>query len=185
MALRGEPSSDSYPVPPVRSLLPLKEPPATFRESVVMEKPGPGTAEESGSIVTVTWFLGDSSSAERFMETVLLAEILMGHDGSPLSHALLESGLGEDLAPNCGIDSEMHWVLLTAGLRGCHRDKAAEVERLIRSVLEKMVREGVRQEDIDAAILSVDFSQREVRRVNGPFSLILMRRCLRGWLYEP
>ena len=183
VALRGEPSSASHPVPPVRSLLPLKEPPAAFRESVVMEKPGPGTAEESGSIVTVTWFLGDSSSAERFMETVLLAEILMGHDGSPLSHALLESGLGEDLAPNCGIDSEMHWVLLTAGLRGCHRDKAAEVERLIRSVLEKMVREGVRQEDIDAAILSVDFSQREVRRVNGPFSLILMRRCLRGWLY--
>lgn len=181
--LRGEPSSASHPVPPVRSLLPLEEPPVPFREPVVMEKPGPGTAEESGSIVTATWFMGDSSSAERYMETVLLAEILMGHDGSPLSHALLESGLGEDLAPNCGIDSEMHWVLLTAGLRGCHRDKAAEVEGLIRSVLEKMVREGVRQEDIDAAVLSVDFSQREVRRVNGPFSLILMRRCLRGWLY--
>lgn len=182
-ALRGESSSDSHPVPPVRNLLPLEEPPAAFQQPMVMECQGPGAADESGSIVTVTWFLGDSSSAERYMETVLLAEILMGHDGSPLSQALLESGLGEDLAPNCGIDSEMHWVLLTAGLRGCHRDKAEEVEGLIRSVLEKMVREGVRQEDIDSAVLSVDFSQREVRRVNGPYSLILMRRCLRGWLY--
>lgn len=179
-------SPDNHPGPPRRSLLPLDCPPPTFRQPVVMERPGPGGSgggDDCGATVTLTWFAGDSSSPMDFMETVLVAEILVGHDGSPLSQALLESGLGEDLAPNCGIDSEMHWVLMTVGLRGCRRDKAEEVERLVFSVLEAMVRDGVRREDIEAAVLSVDFAQREVRRVNGPYSLILMRRCLRGWLY--
>ncbi len=171
---------------PARSLLPLDSPPAAFDRPVVMEKSGPGGAGgegEDGATITLTWLMGDSSDPLQFMETVLVAEILLGHDGSPLSHALLESGLGEDLAPNCGIDSEMHWVLMTVGLRGCRRDKAEEVERLVFSVLEAMASEGVRKEDIEAAVLSVDFAHREVRRVNGPYSLILMRRCLRGWLY--
>ncbi|MBO7162836.1 MAG: insulinase family protein, partial [Spirochaetaceae bacterium] len=160
-------------------------------EPVVLEKIGPTAnededgehSENTGANVTLTWFLGDSSDPVRHMESILVAEILMGHDGSPLCQALLESGLGEDLAPNNGLDSEMHWVLFTAGLRGCNRQDAQKVESVILSVLERLCTEGIPQEDIDAAVLAVDFSQREVRRVYGPYSLVLMRRCLRGWLY--
>lgn len=174
-----------------RKLLPLDTPPEAFAEPVVLEKIGPtanededgGHSENTGANVTLTWFLGDSSDPVRHMESILVAEILMGHDGSPLCQALLESGLGEDLAPNNGLDSEMHWVLFTAGLRGCNRQDAQKVESVILSVLERLCTEGIPQEDIDAAVLAVDFSQREVRRVYGPYSLVLMRRCLRGWLY--
>ncbi len=184
--LRQEPSTCEH-----KNLLPLDTPPESFTEPVVLEKIGPlakegeetDDAEEAGSNVTVTWFLGDSSDPVRHMESILVAEILIGHDGSPLSQALLESGLGEDLAPNNGLDSEMHWVLFTAGLRGCNRQDAQKVESVIFSVLERLCTEGIPQEDIDAAVLAVDFSQREVRRVYGPYSLVLMRRCLRGWLY--
>lgn len=184
-----ENSSASKTVVGYENLLPLNSPPASFTEPVVLEKPGPtSNQEENGgeggsSNITLTWFLGDSSDPVRHMESILLGEILLGHDGSPLSHALLESGLGEDLAPNNGLDSEMHWVLFTAGLRGCNREDAEKVESLIFSVLEKLCTEGIPQEDIEAAVLAVDFSQREVRRVNGPYSLVLMRRCLRGWFY--
>ena len=172
-------------------LLPLDTPPEAFTEPVVLEKIGPTAnedddgeqSEDAGANVTVTWFLGDSSDPVRHMESILVAEILMGHDGSPLCQALLESGLGEDLAPNNGLDSEMHWVLFTAGLRGCNRQDAQKVESVIMSVLERLCTEGIPQEDIDSAVLAVDFSQREVRRVYGPYSLVLMRRCLRGWLY--
>ncbi|MBO5729826.1 MAG: insulinase family protein [Treponema sp.] len=173
-----------------RKLLPLDTPPEAFAEPVVLEKIGPTAneddgeqSEDSGANVTLTWFLGDSSDPVGHMESILLAEILMGHDGSPLCQALLESGLGEDLAPNNGLDSEMHWVLFTAGLRGCNRQDAQKVESVILSVLERLCIEGIPQEDIDAAVLAVDFAQREVRRVYGPYSLVLMRRCLRGWLY--
>ena len=174
-----------------RKLLSLDTPPEAFAEPVVLEKIGPTAnededgehSENTGANVTLTWFLGDSSDPVRHMESILVAEILMGHDGSPLCQALLESGLGEDLAPNNGLDSEMHWVLFTAGLRGCNRQDAQKVESVILSVLERLCTEGIPQEDIDAAVLAVDFSQREVRRVYGPYSLVLMRRCLRGWLY--
>lgn len=158
--------------------------PAAFAAPVVMERPGPATDNgEKGCTVTMTWFLGDSSDPVQYMESVLAAEILMGHDGSPLVNALLSSGLGEDVAPNCGIDGEMHWILMTTGLRGVKRGDSHKIESLVLSVLEKLCEQGVSQDDVNAALLSVDFSQREVRRSYGPYSIVLMRHCLRGWLY--
>lgn len=162
----------------------LPEAPEPFAQPVVLEKPAPAAdSGNRGCTVTMSWLIGDSSDPEQYMEAVLLAEILTGHDGSPLLKALLDCGLGEDVAPNCGVDGEMHWVMLTAGLRGVQRENASRVEKVILSTLERICREGLSPDDITAAVQSVDFSQREIRRVHGPFSLVLMRRCLRGWLY--
>ncbi|AEE16899.1 insulinase family protein [Treponema brennaborense] len=159
-------------------------PPEPFKAPVYREFPAPAAENgNDGATVTVTWFTGDSSDPVQFMETVFLSEVLMGHDGSPLVKALLESELGDDIAPNYGVDGEMHWTLLTAGLRGVPRGKAAQVESVITGVLENLCSGGIDAADIEAAVMSVDFSQREVRRSGGPYSLILMRRCLRGWLY--
>ena len=63
----------------------LEKKPEIFSKSKELLKPAPAT--ENGSkdcTVTMSWFLGDSSDPIRSMESILLAEILMGHDGSPL-----------------------------------------------------------------------------------------------------
>jgi Zn-dependent M16 (insulinase) family peptidase len=49
--------------------------------------------------------------------------------------------------------------------------------------LERLVREGIPEEEIEAALLSMEFSHREIRRSGGPFSLVWMRRSLRSWLH--
>jgi Zn-dependent M16 (insulinase) family peptidase len=70
-----------------------------------------------------------------------------------------------------------------AGQDVAGQDAALQVQDLILGELERLVREGIPQEEIDAALLSMEFSQREIKRSGGPFSLVWMRRALRSWLH--
>jgi Zn-dependent M16 (insulinase) family peptidase len=111
--------------------------------------------------------------------------VLLGHDGSPLTRALVESDLGEDLAPSTGLEGELRELVLCVGLRGVTPSASAgkDVEALIMGELRRLVDEGIPQEEIEAALLSLEFSHREIRRSQGPWSLVWLRRSLRGWLH--
>jgi Zn-dependent M16 (insulinase) family peptidase len=120
------------------------------------------------------------------MALAALTEILLGHDGSPLTRKLIESGIGEDITPVSGLEGEIRETLFTAGLKGIDGDvqqKGKSVEDLIIGELQKLYNEGIPAEEIEAALLSMEFSQREIRRSGGPFSLVWMRRSLRSWLH--
>jgi Zn-dependent M16 (insulinase) family peptidase len=99
---------------------------------------------------------------------------------------LIESGLGEDLSPVSGLESELRETLFTVGLRGVDTEKVRDkqIEALVLGELERLVREGIKGEEIDAAILSMEFANREVRRAGGaPYSLVWMRRSFKSWIH--
>ncbi len=141
-----------------------------------------GSSENSGPTVLFSWLIGETNDPEQFMEAVLISQILLGHDGSPLSKALIDCGLGEDIAPNTGIESELRYLIFSAGLREMKEGKEAELEQVIRTTISSLIQGGIKSDDIEAAIMAVDFADREIKRSHGPYSLTLMRRCLRGWL---
>ena len=158
-----------------------------FEKPRVCEFPAPVSQEdgqsEKGCTVTVNWRLGDSFNIERHTEVGFLSDVLLGNDGAPLIRALLECGLGEDICPNTGADSSMREMFLTVGLRGVPREKAHEVETVIFSTLQRLCQDGIPAEAIDSALMGAEISNREIKRVGGPYSLTLMRRSLRGWLH--
>ncbi|MDR1748138.1 MAG: insulinase family protein [Spirochaetaceae bacterium] len=158
--------------------IPLAEP---FDAPQVMEIPAPSGG--SGSTVILSWLLGESADMVTAMEASFISEILLGHDGSPLSRALVESGLGEDLAPSTGLETEIRQMVFSVGLRGMEKNDSGKLRELIFSVLEDIQMKGVPEDEIEAAVMSIEFSNREVRRSSGPFSLTLMRRSLKGWLH--
>jgi Zn-dependent M16 (insulinase) family peptidase len=107
----------------------------------------------------------------------------MGHDGSPLTRALVESRLGEDIAPASGLESELRETVFTIGLRGVDRENEAKAGPFILNELARLCEEGIPQEEIEAALLAMEFSHREIRRGSGPYSLVWLRRSLRSWLH--
>ncbi|MFA6508010.1 MAG: insulinase family protein, partial [Treponemataceae bacterium] len=135
------------------------------------------------STVLLSWLCADATNGAQTIALAAMAEILLGHDGSPLSRALVESRLGEDIAPASGIEADLRETAFVVGLRGVASADADKVESLVLSVLERLVAEGVAPEDIEAAIRSLEFSNRELRRSGGPYSLAWMTRSLRGWLH--
>jgi len=137
----------------------------------------------SKSTVILSWLCGDATRGTETIALAALAEILLGHDGSPLARALVESRLGEDIAPASGIEADLRETAFMAGLRGVESSDADKVEALVLSVLRRLVEEGVKGEDVEAAIRSLEFNNRELRRSGGPYSLSWMTRSLRGWLH--
>ncbi len=148
---------------------------------------------EGKSTVFISWLCGDVTDINENIALAALTEILLGHDGSPLTRALIESGLGEDLTPVSGLEGEIRETLFVAGLKGVAADGSAadgieqaaqKIENLIMGELKRLAAEGIPSEEIEAALLSMEFSQREIRRSGGPFSLVWMRRSLRAWLHN-
>jgi Zn-dependent M16 (insulinase) family peptidase len=141
---------------------------------------------DSKSTVFLSWRCTDSLDSAETLALGALAETLLGHDGSPLTRLLIESGLGEDLSPVSGLESELRELLFTVGLRGVdtQNGRDRQIEALILGELERLAREGIKREEIDAAILSMEFANREIRRAGGaPYSLVWMRRSLKSWIH--
>ncbi len=142
-----------------------------------------GSEGRSKSSLTVNWLTVPVTDPLALLAMELLGEVLVGNPGSPLARALVESGLGQDLSPATGLDTELAELVFTAGLRGCDAERASEVQELILRTLAGLASGGIPQELVRAAVHRVDFRNREIVRGGRPFSLSLMRRSLRGWLH--
>ncbi|MDR0668950.1 MAG: insulinase family protein [Treponema sp.] len=148
--------------------------------SIVVPCPMSGSDKAT---VFISWVCSDVTNHLQTIALEALEEALLGHDGSPLVRALVESGLGEDLCPISGLDNELRETTFVAGLRGVAPEDAHKVEALILEKLEQIAAGGFPPGEVEAALLSMEFSQMEIRRSGGPFSLIWLRRSLRGWLH--
>ncbi|MCX7024127.1 MAG: insulinase family protein [Spirochaetes bacterium] len=130
--------------------------------------------------ILVNWLVIPYQDDPIALEAV--SEVLIGHDGAPLAKALLESGLGEDLSPHCGLDTGLREALFTAGLRGIERGREAELEAVCADIIGKVVGDGIAREELDAALHGIVFANREIRRGSGTYGLRLFGRSIRGWL---
>ncbi|MDR3356092.1 MAG: insulinase family protein [Spirochaetaceae bacterium] len=145
--------------------------------------------ENEKASVFMSWLCDFPDTRDDTLPLSALAEILLGHDGAPLGRALIESGIGEDLVPVCGLENEIKQPVFTAGLRGIAvtdgdiGKKAADVEALIMNEFKRLAAYGIPKEEIESAMLSLEFSNREIKRTHGPRSLVWLRRSLRGWIH--
>ncbi len=165
------------PVPPA---------PERWSKPKTVRRPAPAgdaSCDEGKASVSLNWLLPESADVESFMLASLIEEILVGHDGSPLSRALLESGLGDDILPSNGLETSMRFMGFSAGLRNVKEEDAAAVESLILKTLRDLAEGGIPEADVKTAIRAIDFSNREIKRSSGPFSLVVMVRALRGWMF--
>ncbi|HSV55639.1 MAG TPA: insulinase family protein, partial [Magnetospirillaceae bacterium] len=140
-------------------------------------------ASEARTTTLLTWLTVTPEDPVENLTMEILAEILLGSDGAPLAHALAESGLGEDLSPHSGLDTNLRQALLSAGLRGTERGREAAMEDLILDCVGGLVRTGIPADLLEAAFHSVEFSAREISRGGGTYGLRLLGRAMRGWLH--
>ena len=138
-------------------------------------------APETGStglVVTMNWYSGKSD-----IEKYFLSEVLCGSDSSPLSFRLKESGLGDDLSPIRNNFAQAQEEFFCYGLSGVKKGDEQKVYELIEKSVREIYDEGISQDDIDSAVMGIDFSLREVTRYWGPYSLVIMEKVLKGWNY--
>ena len=144
-----------------------------LQESASLKTYAPQTGA-TGSFVTMNWYAGKAD-----MEKYYLCEALCGNDSSPLARALKDSKLGDDVQFQSF--GQFREEFFTAGLWGVKKGNEEKVFKLVEKTLNEIYEKGVSQEDIDSAVMGIDFALREVNRYWGPFSIQLMEKALKGW----
>lgn len=157
--------------------------PAKISEPIELYAEGPSSDGEESNTVLVNWLVGRCENALSATEKTVLTGILCNHDGSPLQKALLESGLGEDLAPQNGLFGSIYNAVLTVGLRGVKKGDEKKVETVVLDTIKNLVENGISDKDIESTLTTLEFSHREIKRGHGPFAISLMARPIYGWLY--
>jgi Zn-dependent M16 (insulinase) family peptidase len=167
----------------VKSVVPLAKP---FKRPKRMEyayHAGDDKDIEKKHYLVVNWKLPDTSEAVLNFSLRILGHILIGTPASPLRKALLDSGLGEDLA-GLGMETELRHFIFSTGLKGTRKRHAKKIEKLIFDTLERLVRDGIDPDTIAASMNTVEFRLRENNTGAFPVGIALMRRVLTTWLHD-
>lgn len=132
--------------------------------------------------VAVNWALTEDRSPETLLALTILSHILIGTPASPLRKALIDSGLGEDLA-GMGLDFDLRQSILSTGLRGTDAAQADAIESLVMSTLTDLAERGIDSEMIEASLNTVEFALRENNTGRMPRGIMLGWRAMQSWLY--
>ncbi len=134
-------------------------------------------------MITLNWLLPETTDTFLNLSFHILRHILMGMPGSPLRKALIDSGLGDDIA-GIGLETDLRQMYFSVGLKGILTEKAQEVETLILNTLNNLASHGIDRDTIEASLNTIEFRLRENNTGSFPRGLLLMLRSLTSWLHE-
>ena len=166
------------PVPPVPLQARFERPASVTHPYAVSAD---GDAERKAQ-VCVNWLLTEMTSPEMRLSLSVLRHILIGTPASPLRKALLDSGLGEDLA-GPGLAALLRQSYFSVGLRGTREADAPAIEALILNTLRRLADGGLDPAAVEAALNTVEFDRREMNSGGTPRGLALMFSALTTWTY--
>lgn len=167
----------------VKSAVPLAKPFKRPKKVDYFYDAGADADIEKKHYLTVNWKLPEASDPVLNFSFQILGHTLIDTPASPLKKALLDSGLGEDLA-GLGLESDLREMIFSTGLKGTRVRHARKIERLILDTLEQLVRDGIDPEMIAASINTIEFALRENNTGAFPRGIAVMLRSLTTWLHE-
>ncbi|MCK5674875.1 MAG: insulinase family protein [Spirochaetales bacterium] len=150
-----------------------------------MELTSPLTENEDSknkSTIVVNWLMNNVGNPLDLLSLEVLSEILLSNTGSPLYKTVVDSGLGEDLSPVSGLETDLRELIFSVGIRGTDPDKKESFEKLIEDELTLLSEKGLLSDSVKGALKRVEFRSREIKG-GAPFGLRLMGKSLRGWLH--
>jgi Zn-dependent M16 (insulinase) family peptidase len=167
----------------VKSAIPLHKPFKRAKKVQYAYDAGQDTDIRKKHYLTVNWVLADTSDPVTNFSLRILGHILIGSPASPLKKALLDSGLGEDLA-GIGMETDMRQIIFSTGLKGTRAASAKKIEKLILDTLAGLVRDGIDPDMVAASMNTVEFRLRENNTGAFPRGISLMLRALTTWLHD-
>ncbi len=149
-------------------------------------------ASEDGSdsrrVAAVNWRLCDDIKGEKLasfkMQFGFLSELLWGDDSAPVSKKMLAAKVGTDIAPYTGFSFSTRFPSICFSMSGVAEGDEEKFQTLLFDALREVAEKGISKEDFDRTAMGFDFSHREIKRPEGaPYSLALMRRAVKSWLF--
>ncbi len=158
------------------------EPQQFLPQPRAVEVPFAASDDDKGMVV-VNWLGPLVTDVELGLAFRMLEHILLGMPASPLRRALIESGLGEDVAGQ-GLETELLQLTFDIGLKGVAPQDYKKVEELILTTLRNLANSVIPSETIEAAVNTIEFALRENNSGRFPVGLSVMLRALTTWMHD-
>ncbi len=139
-------------------------------------------ADSKKAMLTVNWLLPESADTGTALALMILQQLLIDTSASPLRKALIDSGLGEDLAGS-GLERDLRQMTFSTGLKGIAAEDAERVEALVLDTLQALVTDGIEPDMVEAAVNTVEFARRENNTGSMPRGIVLAWQALHAWAY--
>jgi len=115
------------------------------------------TITEGQHMFTITWLLNDQHlNAKTELAFLVLDQLLLGNPSSILRQTLEKSQLGTSIIGN-GLSTGLLQMSFAIGMKGVKKEKVLDLESLILQTLSKIVVDGFDNQDIAAALNSLEF----------------------------
>ncbi|MHB9153533.1 MAG: insulinase family protein [Spirochaetales bacterium] len=154
---------------------------APFAAPISLTRTYEGT--EPKAWTALNWALVEHGDQKTSLGLSILAHILTATPASPLRKALIDSGLGEDLA-GFGLEDSLRRGAWSVGLKGVRPEEVAKVESLILAELSRLAEKGIDPDTVEASLNTVEFALREKNTGRFPRGLAVMLEALNEWLYD-
>ena len=152
--------------------------PLPCREETLRYAAAPGSDGDDQAYFAMGRILGTWQDAELCMAAQVLQDYLTGSNHAPLTRAVLEQGLGQDV--RLGVQSERLQSIVALQVRNTSEDKLPGMRSALRSILEAILEKGLDREELTASLNRLEFRSRERRE---PFGLYLALNAAGSWLY--
>lgn len=149
---------------------------------IVDHYPNPATQDQTHALWA--WMLGPSSDIHAQLRASLLSDVLLGSSASPIMHFLERTSLAKSPSPLLGLSNdqrEMCWII---GVEGTQSEHIATLEKQLFEQLQRVAKDGVDQDLIEASLQQMALSQREITGGRYPYGLELIMAMMPGVIYR-
>ena len=160
--------------------IPMQQPVAAAEKTVPYEV-GPEEPLEQRTIISCGTLLGNYDTRERNYAASILADYLTGDNDAPLKRAILDAGLGQDIAVGVHDGIQQSWY--SWDVWNTDADKLPAIRRTIRNTLEKIAADGLDRQRLEACYNHFAFQMRDRDNSGMPRSLTEALELLDTWIY--
>lgn len=125
---------------------------------------------------------GDSGDVMANTAWDFLGEVLLDAPGAPIKQALLDAGIGSDVYG--GIETHMIEGMFVIAAKDCKAEDYPRFQQVIRETLEGLIKDGISEKAILAALNRSEFRFREADYGGSPKGLHYAISMLQSWLYD-
>ena len=138
--------------------------------------------EEHNTCLSYNFVVGTSMDEQLYLAFDILDYALLAAPGAPVRQALLDAGIGKDIAG--GFDASTMQPVFSFIARNTDTEEKEHFISVIRETLEQQVKDGINKKALLAGISSSEFRFREADYGQFPKGLLYGIQCLDSWLYD-
>ncbi|MBE5960131.1 MAG: insulinase family protein [Lachnospiraceae bacterium] len=138
--------------------------------------------EKGNTYLTYNIVTGKSVDVKLCYALQILESALLSSPGAPLKQALIDAGIGKDILSS--VDTELLQPNFTIIAKNADYEQNEQFVSIIRTKLEEIVKEGINEKSIRAALNNLEFKYREADFGQFPKGLLNGLQMMGTWLYD-